>query len=44
MRAFADAVRQIDERGWEIAFFSETIALMRDSVTALAAFASASGA
>ena len=39
VRAFADAVRQVDERGWEIAFFSETFALMRDSVTALAAFA-----
>jgi alkanesulfonate monooxygenase SsuD/methylene tetrahydromethanopterin reductase-like flavin-dependent oxidoreductase (luciferase family) len=41
VRQFADAVRQIDERGWEIAFFSETFALMRDSVTALAAFATA---
>jgi 5,10-methylenetetrahydromethanopterin reductase len=39
VREFARAVRQIDERGWEIAFFSETVALMRDSVTALAAFA-----
>lgn len=39
VREFAEAVRQIDERGWEIAFFSETFALMRDSVTALAAFA-----
>lgn len=39
VREFTEAVRQIDERGWEIAFFSETIALMRDSVTALAAFA-----
>ena len=37
--AFAQAVREIDRRGWEIAFFSETISLMRDSVTALAAFA-----
>ncbi len=41
VREFTEAVRQIDERGWEIAFFSETIALMRDSVTALAAFATA---
>lgn len=39
VREFTEAVRQIDDRGWEIAFFSETIALMRDSVTALAAFA-----
>ena len=39
VREFAEAVRQIDERGWDIAFFSETLALMRDSVTALAAFA-----
>jgi alkanesulfonate monooxygenase SsuD/methylene tetrahydromethanopterin reductase-like flavin-dependent oxidoreductase (luciferase family) len=39
VREFAEAVREIDRRGWEIAFFSETIALMRDSVTALAAFA-----
>jgi alkanesulfonate monooxygenase SsuD/methylene tetrahydromethanopterin reductase-like flavin-dependent oxidoreductase (luciferase family) len=36
---FAEAVSEIDRRGWEIAFFSETVALMRDSVTALAAFA-----
>ena len=40
VREFTRAVREIDERGWEIAFFSETVALMRDSVTALAAFAS----
>jgi alkanesulfonate monooxygenase SsuD/methylene tetrahydromethanopterin reductase-like flavin-dependent oxidoreductase (luciferase family) len=39
VREFAESVREIDRRGWEIAFFSETIALMRDSVTALAAFA-----
>ena len=25
VRAFAEAVREIDRRGWEIAFFSETI-------------------
>lgn len=36
---FAEAVCEVDRRGWEIAFFSETVALMRDSVTALAAFA-----
>jgi 5,10-methylenetetrahydromethanopterin reductase len=41
VRDFARAVQDIDERGWEIAFFSETVALMRDSVTALAAFATA---
>jgi alkanesulfonate monooxygenase SsuD/methylene tetrahydromethanopterin reductase-like flavin-dependent oxidoreductase (luciferase family) len=39
VRDFAAAVRQVDERGWDMAFFSETFALMRDSVTALAAFA-----
>lgn len=38
VRAFAEAMRRIDERGYEIGFFSETFALMRDSVTALAAF------
>lgn len=32
-------VRHAEERGYEIAFFSETIELMRDSVTTLAAFA-----
>ena len=42
VRAFARTVREVDERGYEIAFFSETIALMRDSVTAMAAFALAS--
>jgi 5,10-methylenetetrahydromethanopterin reductase len=42
VRAFARTVRDVDERGYEIAFFSETFALMRDSVTALAAFALAS--
>jgi 5,10-methylenetetrahydromethanopterin reductase len=41
VRDFTRAVREIDERGWEMAFFSETIALMRDSVTAMAAFATA---
>ena len=42
VRAFAGIAREVDERGYEIAFFSETIALMRDSVTAMAAFALAS--
>jgi 5,10-methylenetetrahydromethanopterin reductase len=41
VRQFTEAVQQIDARGWEIAFFSETVQLMRDSVTALAAFATA---
>ena len=36
---FAEAVSEVDRRGWEIAFFSETIGLLRDSMTALAAFA-----
>jgi alkanesulfonate monooxygenase SsuD/methylene tetrahydromethanopterin reductase-like flavin-dependent oxidoreductase (luciferase family) len=39
VRDFARALGEVDERGWEIGFFSETIALMRDSVTALSAFA-----
>ena len=39
VRAFARTAREVDERGYEIAFFSETLALMRDSVTAMAAFA-----
>ncbi|MCI0548774.1 MAG: LLM class flavin-dependent oxidoreductase [Candidatus Rokubacteria bacterium] len=42
VRAFAGTAREVDERGYEIAFFSETLALMRDSVTAMAAFALAS--
>jgi alkanesulfonate monooxygenase SsuD/methylene tetrahydromethanopterin reductase-like flavin-dependent oxidoreductase (luciferase family) len=41
VRDFAEAVAEVERRGWEIAFFSETVALMRDSVTALAAFAAA---
>jgi alkanesulfonate monooxygenase SsuD/methylene tetrahydromethanopterin reductase-like flavin-dependent oxidoreductase (luciferase family) len=41
VRDFAEAVSEVDRRGWEIAFFSETIGLLRDSVTALAAFAAA---
>lgn len=39
VRDFAEVVAEIDARGFEIGFFSETYALMRDSVTALAAFA-----
>ncbi len=41
VRAFVESVREVEARGWEIAFFSETIALMRDSVSALSAFAMA---
>jgi len=36
---FADAIRRAEERSFEIGFFSETWALMRDSVSAIAAFA-----
>ncbi len=39
VREFVEAVQEVDRRGWDMAFFSETVALMRDSVTALAAFA-----
>lgn len=39
VRDFARGIQFADERGFEIGFFSETIALMRDSVTAMAAFA-----
>jgi alkanesulfonate monooxygenase SsuD/methylene tetrahydromethanopterin reductase-like flavin-dependent oxidoreductase (luciferase family) len=42
VRAFARLVGECEERGYEMAFFSETVALMRDSVTAMAAFALAS--
>lgn len=37
VREMAALMRQAEERGFEMAFFSETIELMRDSVTALAA-------
>ncbi|MGH7844257.1 MAG: LLM class flavin-dependent oxidoreductase [Candidatus Binatia bacterium] len=37
VREIARLMRQAEERGYEMAFFSETIELMRDSVTALAA-------
>lgn len=39
IRGFAEQIRGADERGFEIGFFSETWALMRDGVTAMAAFA-----
>jgi alkanesulfonate monooxygenase SsuD/methylene tetrahydromethanopterin reductase-like flavin-dependent oxidoreductase (luciferase family) len=38
VRSFADLVRRVEARGYELAFFSETFWLMRDSVTATAAF------
>jgi 5,10-methylenetetrahydromethanopterin reductase len=34
----AESMRQADARGYEIGFFSETIELMRDAATAMAAF------
>ena len=37
VRQTADLMRQAEERGFEMGFFSETIELMRDSVTALTA-------
>jgi alkanesulfonate monooxygenase SsuD/methylene tetrahydromethanopterin reductase-like flavin-dependent oxidoreductase (luciferase family) len=37
VRDMADVMRQAEERGFEMAFFSETIELMRDSVSSLAA-------
>jgi 5,10-methylenetetrahydromethanopterin reductase len=36
-REIADLMRRAEERGFEMGFFSETIELMRDSVTALSA-------
>jgi alkanesulfonate monooxygenase SsuD/methylene tetrahydromethanopterin reductase-like flavin-dependent oxidoreductase (luciferase family) len=39
VREIARLMQQAEERGYEMAFFSETIELMRDSVTALAAIA-----
>lgn len=41
IREMASWVGQAERRGYEIGFFSETIALMRDSVSALAVFATA---
>lgn len=37
VREMASLMRQAEERGYEMGFFSETIELMRDSVTSLAA-------
>ena len=37
VRELASLMQQAEERGYEMGFFSETIELMRDSVTALAA-------
>lgn len=37
----ADWIQKADERGYDLAFFSETIALMRDGVSAVAVFARA---
>ncbi len=39
IRQFADLIRLAEQRGFDIGFFSETWALMRDSVTAMTAFA-----
>jgi 5,10-methylenetetrahydromethanopterin reductase len=38
VRDMADVMKQADERGYEIGFFSETIVLMRDAATAMTAF------
>jgi 5,10-methylenetetrahydromethanopterin reductase len=38
VREMADSMKQADERGYEIGFFSETIVLMRDAATAVTAF------
>src|ERR1700741_1744111 len=37
VKEMAEDMKQAEERGFEMAFFSETIELMRDSVTSLAA-------
>src|ERR671925_2002437 len=37
VREMAEVMQQAEERGFEMAFFSETIELMRDSVSSLAA-------
>lgn len=39
VRPMAELMRKAEDRGFDLGFFSETIELMRDSVTALAAFA-----
>lgn len=38
VREMADSMKQADEKGYEIGFFSETIELMRDAATAMTAF------
>lgn len=38
IRSFAEVARRVEARGYEMAFFSETYWLMRDSVTATTAF------
>jgi len=38
-QAMAHSMREAERRGYEVGFFSETIELMRDSVSALATFA-----
>ena len=37
VKEMAAVMKQAEERGFEMAFFSETVELMRDSVTSLAA-------
>src|SRR4030095_18364 len=37
VREMAEVMKQAEERGFEMAFFSETIELMRDSLSSLAA-------
>src|SRR5262249_59833193 len=37
VKEMAEVMKQAEERGFEMAFFSETIELMRDSVSSLAA-------
>src|ERR687891_2305881 len=37
VREMSEVMKQAEERGFEMAFFSETIELMRDSVSSLAA-------
>jgi 5,10-methylenetetrahydromethanopterin reductase len=37
VREMADVMRQAEDRGFDMAFFSETVELMRDSVSSLAA-------
>jgi len=37
VREIANLMQQAEERGYQMGFFSETVELMRDSVTSLAA-------